>query len=346
MDLFLTCGRGTGGLPVSDSLGIVEPARSILVTGGAGYVGSHACKALAAAGYTPVVFDNFENGHDWAVRWGPGVVGDLADTVLLARTIAEHDVVAVLHFAAHAYVGESMVDPGKYYRNNVAGTISLLDAMKSAGVEKLVFSSSCATYGVPEAVPISECTPQRPVNPYGESKLCVERMLDWHGRAGTLRWIALRYFNAAGADPAGDIGEVHDPETHLLPLVIQAALGKRDAIRVFGTDYPTPDGTCVRDYIHVSDLARAHTAALDYLLRGGESAAFNLGTGRGYSVREVIEAVRRVSRRPVPVEEAPRREGDPPVLVADASKARSVLGWHPQFDTLDAIVKTAYNWHS
>lgn len=319
---------------------------NILVTGGAGFIGSHTCKALRQAGFLPVVYDNFEKGHEWAVRWGPCVCGDLADTELLARTLREQNIGAVIHFAAHAYVGESMTNPVRYFRNNVANSIGLLEAMKTAGVETMVFSSSCATYGIPEIIPISETSSQRPVNPYGESKLFVERMLDWEGKAGGLKWAALRYFNAAGADPEGEIGEVHDPETHLIPLVIQAALGQRASIRIFGTDYSTPDGTCLRDYVHVSDLARAHVAALNYLLKGGESAAFNLGTGKGYSVREVVEAVQRISGRPVSVEEAPRRDGDPPVLMADARKAREELGWEPQYDTLDAIVQTAWDWHS
>lgn len=319
---------------------------NVLVTGGAGYIGSHTCKALHAAGFQPVVYDNFEKGHDWAIRWGPSVAGDLADPDLLVQTLRGHGIRAVIHFAAHAYVGESMTDPGKYFRNNVANSIALLEAMREAEADTLVFSSSCATYGIPDSVPIDEETPQLPVNPYGDSKRFVERMLAWQEQAHGLKWAALRYFNAAGADADGEIGEEHDPETHLIPLVIQAALGQRGAIRVFGTDYPTPDGTCLRDYIHVDDLARAHVAALNHLLQGGESAAFNLGTGQGHSVREVIGAVERVSGRTVPVELAPRRPGDPPTLVADARKARRVLGWKPQFDTLEAIVRTAWDWHS
>ena len=321
------------------------PSRNILVTGGAGYIGSHTCKALAAAGYTPVSLDNLVYGHRWAVRWGPLVEADLADRAAIAQALREHAIEAVIHFAAYAYVGESMSDPGKYFRNNVANTLNLLDAMKDAGVGRIVFSSTCATYGVPEAVPIAEDHPQRPVNPYGESKLFVERALHWHGVAHDLRWMALRYFNAAGADPDGEIGEDHDPETHLIPLAIRAAQGGGPALAIFGGDYATPDGTAVRDYIHVTDLAAAHVRALDDLLAGGASAAFNLGTGQGASVREVIAAVAAVAGRPVPVREAPRRAGDPPVLVADPRRAMERLGWRPLHSRLPRIVETAWRWH-
>jgi UDP-arabinose 4-epimerase len=322
----------------------VEPA--VLVTGGAGYIGSHACKALARAGYRPVAFDNLVYGHRWAAKWGPLVIGDLADPEALARVFAEHRIEAVVHFAAYAYVGESMQEPARYFRNNVANTLNLLEAALAHGVGHLVFSSTCATYGLPDSVPISEDTPQRPVNPYGESKLFVERALHWLGVAHGLRSVSLRYFNAAGADPERELGEDHDPETHLIPLVIQSALGVRDPVKVFGTDYPTPDGTAVRDYIHVTDLANAHVAALEYLRAGGASTALNLGTGRGHSVREVIAAVERLSGRPVPAREAPRRPGDPPVLVADAARAGEVLGWHPRLSDLETIVATAWAWHA
>lgn len=318
---------------------------SVLVTGGAGYIGSHACKALDAAGYTPVAYDSLVFGHRWAVQWGPLVVGDLADTALIRKTIRDHDISACIHFAAFTYVGESVTDPRKYFRNNVVNTLGLMDSLVEAGVRRMVFSSTCATYGDPEYMPLDEAHRQQPVNPYGESKLMVERMLHWYGRAYGLGWTALRYFNASGADPEGRIGEEHDPETHLIPLVLQTALGERSHISVFGTDYPTADGTAVRDYIHVDDLADAHVLALRHLERGGESQAFNLGTGTGHSVRAVIEAAERVTGQSVPVKLAPRREGDPAVLVAEPKRAREVLGWQPRYTELDGIVATAWNWH-
>ena len=320
-------------------------AVNVLVTGGAGYIGSHACKALAAAGYRPVAFDNLVYGHRWAVRWGPLVEGDLADPALLRRVMKEHAIDAVMHFAAYAYVGESMDDPGKYFRNNVANTVNLLDAMVASGVDSLVFSSTCATYGVPEQVPIGEDHPQRPINPYGESKLFIERALHWYREAHGIRAFALRYFNAAGADPDGEIGEDHDPETHLIPLVIQAALGQRPGVKVFGTDYDTPDGSAVRDYIHVTDLAEAHVQALARLRDGDGGGFLNLGTGTGQSVKEVLAAVSRVSGLPVPAEEAPRRPGDPPMLVAAPGAAAQRLGWQPRHSDLDTIVETALRWH-
>lgn len=320
--------------------------RSILVTGGAGYIGSHTCKALAAAGYTPVSFDNLVYGHPWAVRWGPLVEADLADRAAIERVLRAHSIEAVIHFAAYAYVGESMADPGKYFRNNITNTLNLLDAMHATGVSKIVFSSTCATYGIPQAVPIAEDHPQRPVNPYGESKLFIERALYWHGKAHDLRWMALRYFNAAGADVDNEIGEDHDPETHLIPLTIETALGRRDALQVMGTDYPTPDGTAIRDYIHVADLADAHVRALHYLQAGGESAALNLGTGKGHSVREVVAMVERITGRKVNALDAPRRAGDPPALVAAPGQAEKLLGWQPRHSDLETIVQTAYRWHS
>ena len=317
----------------------------ILVTGGAGYIGSHTAKALIQAGHEPVVFDNLSEGHRWSVKWGPLVEGDLSDGALVRHVIATHGIKAVIHFAAHAYVGESMHRPREYFRNNVTNTLSLLDAMLEAGVCRIVFSSSCATYGIPRNVPITESHPQNPISPYGESKRAVERFLHWYGRAYGLDWMALRYFNAAGADPDGEIGEDHHPETHLIPIAIQAALGKRPFVEVYGTDYPTPDGTAIRDYIHVTDLARAHVLALHYLLGGGASAALNLGTGEGKSVREVIAAVERVIGHRVPVREAARRSGDPRVLVANPAKAGRVLDWRPQYSSLDTIVETASSWH-
>ena len=319
---------------------------TVLVTGGAGYIGSHTCKALAGAGFEPVVLDNLSFGHPWAVRWGPLVEGDLGDRDLITRTIGRHRVKAVIHFAAYAYVGESMRVPERYFRNNVINTLNLLESVQRTGVSRVVFSSTCATYGLPERVPIAEDQPQHPVNPYGESKLFVERALGWLGTAHGLGWAALRYFNAAGADPDGELGEAHDPETHLVPNAILAALGRAPALEIFGTDYDTPDGTAVRDYVHVTDLADAHVRALEHLLGGGESMAINLGTGRGHSVREVLDAVERIAGTPVPSRAAPRRPGDPPRLVADAARAAAVLGWRPRLSDLDSIVGTAWRWHA
>jgi UDP-arabinose 4-epimerase len=319
-------------------------AQSVLVTGGAGYIGSHACKALAAAGYIPVTYDNLSRGHHHAVRWGPLVEGDIADHTAVAAALKAHQVSAVMHFAAFAYVGESTSDPALYYRNNVAGTLALLDAMREVGVNQLVFSSSCATYGLPDTVPIRETMAQLPVNPYGETKLAIERVLKWYGPGYGLRSVALRYFNAAGADRSGQLGEEHDPETHLIPLVLRAALGSGPPVGIFGTDYPTPDGTAIRDYIHVDDLASAHVRAVEYLAQGGESTAVNLATGNGYSVREIIAAVAKAVGHDVPHRESPRREGDPPALIADPSLAVQVLGWRAQCSDLDTIIGTALAW--
>ena len=318
----------------------------VLVVGGAGYIGSHACLALAEAGHEPIVYDNLEEGHDWAVQWGPLIKGDLADGETLRSAISDRQIDAVIHFAAYAYVGESVTNPRKYFANNVGNTLNLLNAMLDTGVRDIIFSSSCATFGVPDRVPIDESQPQAPINPYGETKLMVEKILRWYGEAYDLNWMALRYFNAAGADPEGRIGESHDPETHLIPLIIDAALGKRGPVKIFGTDYPTPDGTNIRDYIHVLDLADAHIKGLEKLKAGASSQALNLGIGRGYSVREVIESVARVSGREVPFEEGPRRPGDPPELVADPSRAISTLDWEPRYTDFDEIVRTAWNWHS
>jgi UDP-glucose-4-epimerase GalE len=317
----------------------------ILVTGGAGYIGSHTSKRLAAAGHEPIAFDDLSQGHEWAVKWGPFERGSLADPARIAGVLAARNIDAVVHFAASALVGESMTHPGKYFRNNTISTLNLLEAMREAGVGTIVFSSTCATFGDPVRVPIDETHPQAPVNPYGESKLMVEKMLRWYGEIHGLRWMALRYFNAAGADPDGEIGEDHDPESHLIPLVIGAAQGTRPPVKVFGTDYPTPDGTAVRDYIHVMDLADAHLRALDALGRGTPSQALNLGTGRGHSVKEVIDTVARVGGKNVPFVNAPRRAGDPPELVAAPARAREVLGWTCQYAELDAIVRHAWAWH-
>lgn len=317
----------------------------ILVTGGAGYIGSHTAKELARAGYEPVVLDSLRHGHKWAVRWGPFLELDLGDRHGLADVFQKYRIAAVVHFAALAFVGESMREPAEYFRNNVVNTLNLLDAMRSHGVGRIVFSSTCATYGDPQQIPMTEDHPQNPVSPYGESKLMVERLLRWYGQAYGLQWTALRYFNAAGADPEGELGEVHDPETHLIPRAIGAAHGDLPGLDLFGTDYPTPDGSAIRDYIHVTDLASAHLKALDRLAQGGACGAFNLGTGHGQSVREVIRMVEKVSGRPVPVRECPRRAGDPPMLVAEPSRARRELDWAPQHSSLEEVVETAWNWH-
>jgi UDP-arabinose 4-epimerase len=316
-----------------------------LVTGGAGYIGSHACKALARAGYRPVTYDSLELGHREAVRWGPLVEADLADSARVADTLKRFDIAAVMHFAGLISVGESVTNPGRYFRSNVMNTLVLLEAMQAQGLGRIVFSSTAAVYGLPDVELIPEDAAQRPVNPYGESKLMVERMLQWYGSAHGFTHATLRYFNAAGADPEGEIGEDHQPETHLIPLVLEAALGNRAQIDVFGTDYATPDGTAIRDFIHVQDLAEAHVKALDRLLGGGLSLTLNLGTGVGHTVREVIAAAERITGHRIPRREGPRRPGDPPVLVADASRAREVLGWTPGLSDLDTIIKTAWAWH-
>jgi UDP-arabinose 4-epimerase len=317
---------------------------NILVTGGAGYIGSHTCKALAQAGVTPVSLDNLVYGHQWAVRWGPLERGDIADRAMLDDVMRRYRPQAVMHFAAYAYVGESVQDPGKYYRNNVAGTLTLLEAMRDHAVGAVVFSSTCATYGCPTALPIREDHPQHPVNPYGASKLMVERMLRDFDAAHGIRSISLRYFNAAGADPAGEIGESHDPETHLIPLLLEAADGRRPALTIYGEDYDTPDGTCIRDYIHVSDLADAHVLALRSLLDGAGTTAFNLGNGEGFSVRQVVERARAVTKKDIRVIIGARRVGDPPVLVADATRALETLGWRPKHTSLDDSLETAWRW--
>lgn len=318
---------------------------SILVAGGAGYIGSHAAKLLARRGYHPVVLDNLVYGHRGAAKWGTFVEADLADREKVKAVLLEHRIRAVMHFAAYAYVGESVRDPGKYYRNNVANTLSLLEAMVEVESGHVIFSSSCATYGEPTRVPIPEDHPQNPVNPYGRTKLVVEQMLRDFETAHGLRHVNLRYFNAAGADPERELGEDHDPETHLIPLVFEVALGKRPHIAIFGTDYPTPDGTCIRDYIHVTDLAEAHVLALEHLLAGGESRSYNLGNGQGYSVREVVEKARSLTGRPIPALEARRRWGDPAVLVGSSDRIRAELGWEPRFADLPSILETAWNWH-
>lgn len=316
---------------------------NILVTGGAGYIGSHAAATIEESGHAAIIYDNLSAGHRWAVGSKTLIEADLADKLSIRLAIEQYVVEAVIHFAAHTYVGESVADPRKYFQNNVVNTLNLLGVMLGLGVKYVVYSSTCATYGIPESLPISEEHPQRPVNPYGESKLFIERALHWYEKAYGLRWVALRYFNAAGA--SGQLGECHDPETHLIPLAISAAL-TGVPLSVFGTDYPTEDGTAVRDYIHVDDLAAAHLLALDYLLKQGTSRAFNLGTGQGHSVREVLEMVEQVSKIAVPHRAAERRPGDPPVLVADSRVAKELLSWTPQRSSLREIVESAWLWHS
>ena len=315
----------------------------VLVTGGAGYIGSHACKALASRGIEPVVYDNLSRGNRWAVKWGPLEVGDLVDTPRLRTVIERYRPAAVMHFAAYAYVGESVQSPLLYYQNNVGGSAALLRTIAETAVVPVVFSSTCAIYGTPNVTPISEDHPQLPINPYGFSKLVVERMLTEVEAMCGMRSVALRYFNAAGADPESEIGEVHDPEPHLIPRVLMAA---RDgtAITVYGNDYETPDGTCIRDYVHVTDIADAHVRALDYLLGGGASGAFNLANTRGHSVMEVIDAARRVCGRSIRVEAAPRRPGDPAILVGDAARAREVLGWAAARSPLETQLADAWAW--
>jgi UDP-arabinose 4-epimerase len=317
----------------------------ILVTGGAGYIGSHTCKALAREGFEPVTFDNLSRGHRDLVKWGPLIEGDLRDTALLREALRWVKPQAVIHFAAFAYVGESVADPGLYFANNVGGTLSLLTAMRDAGIGRLIVSSTCATYGQPAGMPIDESAEQKPLNPYGVSKLQMEAMCRAFEVAHGLRTVALRYFNAAGGDLDGETGERHDPEPHLIPRALMAADGEVEALHVFGDDYPTRDGTCIRDYIHVADLADAHLRAARHLIDGGASDAFNLGTGRGSSVREVIDAAAAAAGKPVPHMIAPRRAGDPAELVADPSKARRVLGWQAGNSDLRTIVETAWAWH-
>jgi UDP-glucose 4-epimerase len=321
---------------------------TILVTGGAGYIGSHAVLALKQAGYEVIVLDNLSYGHREIVEQVLQVkliVGDISDSALLNEIFFKHDIKAVMHFAAYIAVGESVTDPAKYYRNNVVGTLTLLEAMQKASIKKFIFSSTCALYGIPNFVPITEEHPQDPISPYATSKWMVERILSDFDIAYNLKSVRFRYFNAAGADPTGLLGEDHEPETHIIPLVLFAALGKREFISIFGTDYPTEDGTCIRDYIHVADLAQAHVLGLQYLLKGGESDVFNLGNGGGFSVREVIETAKQITGKEIQIFECERRAGDPPILVGSSDKARQVLGWHPQYPNLNEIISHAWEWH-
>jgi UDP-glucose 4-epimerase len=320
-------------------------AKKILVSGGAGYVGSHAVKKLSQQGFRCLVLDNLVYGHSQFVKGAELIEGDTGNPQLLERIFCQNEIQAVMHFAGYAYVGESVTDPAKYYQNNFVSTLGLLRAMIEAKVNKVIFSSSCATYGNPQEIPITEDHPQNPVNPYGASKLMVERILRDFDRAYGLRSVIFRYFNAAGADPDGEIGEWHEPETHLIPLVLDVVAGRRDSVQIYGTDYDTPDGTCVRDYIHVTDIAQAHFLGLQKLMAGDPSSVFNLGNGSGFSVREVIRTAENVTGHKIKTTEISRRPGDPAALVGSSQKAREILGWEPEFPGLDSILKTAWNWH-
>ena len=313
----------------------------VLVIGGAGYIGSHAARTLKRRGHEVVIYDNLSTGHAFLAEGFELIVGQIADTSKLAPTMRRVD--AVMHFAAHAYVGESVGNPRKYFRNNVEAALALLNICLDCGVRKFIFSSTCAVYGVPSKIPITEDNPRLPVNPYGVSKLFFEQALEAYDQAYGLRFAALRYFNAAGCDESGEIGELHEPEPHLIPSALQAVTGARPELELFGTDYPTPDGTCIRDYIHVNDLAEAHVLALEHLANGGSSVALNLGTGRGFSVKEVLDVVEKVTGRPVPTRVAPRRAGDPPALVADPTRAQTLLQWKAT-RSLEQIVTTAWKW--
>ncbi len=317
----------------------------IFLAGGAGYIGSHTNKLLNKLGYQTVVFDSLVYGHREFVKWGEFILGDLANREQLRACFMKYPIEAVMHFSAFAYVGESVIDPAKYYKNNVSNTLNLLDVMREFDVRYFIFSSTCATYGEPVEIPISETHPRRPVNPYGKSKLMVEEVLKDYDRAYGIKHINLRYFNAAGADPDREIGERHNPETHLIPLTIYAALGIEDHVKIFGTDYPTRDGTCIRDYIHVQDLADVHIRALEYLKASHTSESFNLGNGNGFSVREVIKTAEEIMRKKIKVVEWNRREGDPPVLIGSSEKARTVLKWEPKYANLATIIETAWKWH-
>ena len=319
--------------------------KNILVVGGAGYIGSYMCKYLAKNGYAPIVLDNLVYGHRQAVKWGPFVKGSMSDLKLLDQIFTEHSISAVMHFAAFCYVGESVEDPKKYYRNNVAATITLLEAMLKNNINNFIFSSSCATYGEPIEIPMTEEHPQSPINPYGRSKYMVEQILDDFTAAYGLEHVSLRYFNAAGADPDGELGEDHNPETHLIPLVLKTALGQKETIHIFGDDYPTPDGTCVRDYIHIDDLAQAHLLALERLLKGLPGGKYNLGNGDGHSVNQVVETARNVTGKSIPAKIVARRPGDPAVLIGSSQKAMHELGWKPRFADLETIIETAWQWH-
>ena len=318
---------------------------NVLVAGGAGYIGSYCCKLLKSKGYNPVVVDNLSTGFRRLARWGVFEWGELSDAEFLSSVFRRHDIHLVMHFAANALVGESVLDPEKYYRNNVCATLNLLGTMRKHGVRSFIFSSTAAIFGNPVQLPIREDHPKAPINPYGQSKLMVENILEDFNRSYQFNYVSFRYFNAAGADPDGETGELHDPETHIIPLAFQAALGLRDHVDLYGTDYPTPDGTCLRDYIHVADLAEAHVRAVDWLAEGRGSMIFNLGNERGFSVREIVELAAKISGRRIPVREAPRRPGDPAELVADSSRAREALAWKPRFSSIETILESAWRWH-
>ncbi|MDH5232478.1 MAG: UDP-glucose 4-epimerase GalE [Gammaproteobacteria bacterium] len=320
--------------------------KRIMVTGGAGYIGSHTCKLLRQRGYEPVVYDNLIYGHRWAVKWGPLEVGDINDAHRLSQVMRTYKPVAVIHFAAFAYVGESVIDPEKYYLNNVLGTLNLLACMRANKIERIIFSSTCASYGLPTELPIAETHVQNPINPYGQSKLMIEKVLADYDRAYALRFVALRYFNAAGADPDGEIGESHEPETHAIPLLLDVASGKRECFTVYGNDYETEDGTCIRDYIHVTDLASAHVLALESLIQGAPSNVYNLGNGMGYSVKQLINCAEQITQTTINVEYGARRAGDPAVLVGDATKIIAELKWLPTFNKLEQIIETAWQWQN
>lgn len=319
--------------------------KNVLVVGGAGYIGSQTCKELAKSGFNPIVLDNLIYGHKEFVKWGEFVLADLQNIEQIRLVFEKFDIHAVMHFAAFAYVGESVQDPQKYYLNNVSATLNLLCVMREYNVDKFIFSSTCATYGNPQYLPIDENHPQNPINPYGQSKLMLEKILGDYSNAYNFKYVSLRYFNASGCDSDGEIGEHHDPETHLIPLILDAALGRRESIKVFGTDYDTQDGTCIRDYIHVIDLANAHILALEYLMDGGDSEIFNLGNGVGFSVKEVIDCAKRVTKKNIPVEFVERRPGDPASLIGSSDKIISVLNWSPKHNTLESILSTAWKWH-
>jgi UDP-glucose 4-epimerase len=323
-----------------------EANMRVLVTGGAGYIGSHTVKELLLKGYYPITIDNLKEGHKESLVGGEFFLGDLGNIEDLRYVFKKYQVEAVIHFAASCYVGESVSQPLDYYFNNLANGLNLLKVMVESGVKKLIFSSSCAVYGNPVKIPMNEDHPQAPVNPYGNTKQMFERILVDHERAYGIKYMSLRYFNAAGAAPGGEIGEDHSPETHLIPLVLETAMGKKDAIEVFGSDYDTPDGTCIRDFIHVTDLAQAHILALEYLSSISKSACYNLGTGKGYSVKEIINISQEITGKSIAYREVGRREGDPPVLIADAKKIKEELGWEPQFSDIKRIITTAWEWHS
>jgi UDP-glucose 4-epimerase len=317
----------------------------ILIVGGAGYIGSHVNKLLHENGEKTLVLDNLSYGHEEFVKWGEFAKGDLSDIGLLTNIFEKYNIDAVMHFAAFTYVGESVEDPQKYYVNNLKNTLNLLSVMKNFKVNKFIFSSTCAVYGEPQKLPLTEDHPLNPMNPYGNSKLMVEKILEDYSKAYDLNYVSLRYFNAAGADPEAEIGEWHNPETHLIPLILDAASGKRESVNIFGTNYPTPDGTCIRDYIHVLDLAQAHYKALKYLNNENESQVFNLGNGNGFSVKEVIKTCQSVTGKEIKVIEDEPRPGDPPILVGSSMKARKILGWNPQWTDIKDIISTSWNWH-